>query len=98
MRVGIDLSPLQYGNRTRGIGTYAENLVAALAASDTTNEYFLFKTRHTDSYEPPFSLPKNFKLISLASPPLGRATPLFSHQLTLPIRSRALQLDAYHAI
>lgn len=98
MRVGIDLSPLNYGNRTRGIGTYAENLVAALATSDTTNEYFLFQTRGTASYELPFPLPQNFRRVSLAAPPLGRATPLFSHQITLPLRAGALHLDLYHAI
>lgn len=98
MRVGIDLSPLAYGNRTRGIGTYAENLVAALAELDTTNDYVLLTTRGPVPYTLPFALPHNFTTAVLAAPPLGRATPLWSHQVVLPLRVRALQLDVLHAL
>ncbi len=98
MRIGIDLSPLSYGNRTRGIGTYAENLVAALAATDTTNEYVLLCLRGDDSDSLPSALPSNFSIVSLGAPPLGRAQPLVSHQLVLPFRARALQLDLLHLV
>lgn len=99
MRVGIDLSPLFYGlNRTRGIGTYAENLAAALAATDTTNEYVLLTTRGTHSYSLPFSLPKNFSTVPLPAPSLGRATPLVSHQIVLPLFLRRLNVDVLHLL
>lgn len=98
MRVGIDLSPLAYGNRTRGIGTYAENLVAALAASDTTNEYLLFSTRGAEPYAFLAALPQNFSCVRISTPSLGRMTPLVSHQILLPLRARALRLDALHII
>lgn len=99
MRVGIDLSPLFYGNRTRGIGTYAENLVAALTAQDTTNEYLLFMPRGApDNYTLPFSLPQNFSIAALATPPLGRAAALVSHQLILPRQARTLRLDLLHSL
>jgi glycosyltransferase involved in cell wall biosynthesis len=96
MRVGIDLSPLAYGNRTRGIGAYAENLVAALAASDTTNEYVLFTATGNEAYTLPFTRTQNITPIHLSVPPLGRVTPLLSHQLILPLRARALRLDVLH--
>jgi len=98
MRVGIDLSPLAYGNRTRGIGVYAENLVAALAASDSTNEYFLFSMRGAEPYTFPAALPHNFFCVRIPAPLLGRVTPLVSHQIILPLRARALRLDALHSI
>jgi glycosyltransferase involved in cell wall biosynthesis len=99
MRVGIDLSPLSYGNRARGIGTYAENLLAALAVQDTTNEYVLLTTSGTsDAYTPSFSLPPNFTLVKLASPRLGRATALVSHQLFLPWQVGGLKLDVLHTL
>lgn len=98
MRVGVDLSPLFYGNRTRGIGTYAENLAAALAVSDTTNDYVLFTTRGTHPYTLPFPLPHNFSLAPVLAPPLGRVTPLVSHQIVLPLRLRALNLDVLHTL
>lgn len=98
MRVGIDLSPLAYGNRTRGIGTYAENLIAALTADDTTNEYVLFTSRGIEQYELPFGRAPNVTPVPLPVPALGRATPLVSHQLILPLRARALQLDLLHLI
>lgn len=98
MRVGIDLSPLAYGNRTRGIGTYAENLVAALGAQDTTDEYLLLMTRGSEPYTmPPVHAP-NVTLVKIAAPRLGRATPLVSHQLLLPFRARGLKLDVLHLI
>lgn len=99
MRVGVDLSPLYYGmNRTRGIGIYAENLAAALAATDTANEYVLFTTRGTHTYTLPFPLPSNFSLVPLSVPPLGRATPLVSHQVVLPLRVGGLKLDVLHML
>lgn len=99
MRVGIDLAPLSYGNRARGIGTYAENLVMALAALDATNEYVLLTVPGTHgAYAPPFPLPPNFSLVTLSSPSLGRATALLSHQLVLPVRVRALGLDVLHTL
>ena len=98
MRVGIDLSPLAYGNRTRGIGTYAENLVAALTALDTHNEYVLFTSRGIEPYPLPFAPAPNVKPSALPVPGLGRATPLLSHQIILPFRARALHLDALHLI
>ncbi|MCC7163223.1 MAG: glycosyltransferase family 4 protein [Anaerolineae bacterium] len=99
MRVGVDLSPLFYGmNRTRGIGIYVENLAAALAAHDTRNEYVLLTTRGTQPYTLPFPLPSNFSLAPLSVPPLGRATPLVSHQLILPLSVRGLKLDVLHML
>lgn len=99
MRVGIDLSPLYYGmNRTRGIGVYAENLAAALAAGDSKNEYFYLTTRGTHPYTLPFPLPPNFSLVPLQAPRLGRATPLVSHQLLLPLRVAGLELDVLHML
>lgn len=99
MRVGIDLSPLSYGNRARGIGMYAENLTAALAALDTTNEYILLRAGGTaDIYTPPFSLPQNFSLVTIPSPRVGRATAFFSHQLVLPLQVSGLHLDVLHII
>lgn len=98
MRVGIDLSPLYYGNRTRGIGIYAENLVGALAASDTANEYILLTTRGTHTYTLPFPLPSNFSSVMLNAPSLGRATPLISHQILLPLRVGGLKLDVLHTL
>lgn len=98
MRVGIDLSPLFYGNRTRGIGVYAENLVAALAAQDSTNDYVLLTTRGTHAYALPFALPSNFSLAPLNGPSFGRVTPLVSHQILLPLRVRALKLDLLHTL
>ncbi|GIL14907.1 MAG: glycosyl transferase family 1 [Chloroflexota bacterium] len=98
MRIGIDFSPLAYGNRTRGIGAYAENLVAALLAQDATTEYFLFTTRGIEAYELPFARAPNAHPVRLPVPPMGRATPLVSHQLILPLRARALHLDALHLI
>lgn len=96
MRVGIDLSPLFYGNRTRGIGVYVENLVAALAANDSANDYVLLTTRGTHPYSLPVALPPHFTRIELRAPSLGRATPLISHQVLLPWRARALKLDVLH--
>lgn len=99
MRVGIDLSPLFFGlNRTRGIGTYAENLAAALAATDTTNEYVLLTTRGTHPYTLPFALPRNFSLAAIPALSLGRLTPLVSHQLILPFRLSSLKLDVLHTL
>lgn len=105
MRVGIDLSPLSYGNRARGIGTYAENLIAALAAQDTTNEYVLLTARGADSADrsdptqtSPRALPRNFSSAALLSPRLGRATALVSHQLVLPFAVRVLRLDVLHTL
>ena len=96
MRVGIDLSPLAYGNRTRGIGVYAENLAAALLAQDATNEYMLLTSRGPEEYVIPFPLAQNAKHISIAAPALGRATPLASHQMLLPLYARRLRLDVLH--
>src|SRR5438477_4701648 len=99
MRVGIDLSLLSYGNRARGIGTYAENLIAALAAQDSTNEYVLLRAQGTtDAYTPPFLLPRNFSLVTLTAPQLGRATTLLSHQILLPLQVSALRLDVLHTL
>lgn len=98
MRIGIDLSPLSYGNRQRGIGVYAENLVRALARCDTNTAYTLFSLTGPEPYELPFPLPSNFSLVRLPSPPLGRARPLLSHQLFLPFVARARQLDALHLV
>lgn len=98
MRVGIDLSPLAYGNRTRGIGTYAENLVAALTARASANEYIVFTSRGLEPYAIPFAAAPNLQIASLPAPALGRATPLVSHQLLLPLRARALHLDVLHLI
>jgi glycosyltransferase involved in cell wall biosynthesis len=99
MRVGIDLSPLSYGlNRTRGIGTYAENLAAAMAASDTKNDYVLLTTHGTHPYTLPFALPTNFSLVPIPAPSLGRLTPLISHQIVLPLRIRSLKLDVLHTL
>ncbi len=98
MRVGIDLSPLYYGNHARGIGIYAENLAAALAATDAENEYILLTTRGTHPYQLPFALPPNFSLVSLGAPSLGRVTPLVSHQFLLPLRVPSLKLDVLHTL
>lgn len=99
MRVGIDLAPLFFDlNRTRGIGTYVENLAAALVATDSINEYVLLTTRGTQPYTLPFALPPNFSLAPLDVPPLGRLTPVISHQLLLPLRVRALKLDVLHTL
>src|SRR6187401_3413904 len=98
MRVGIDLSPLEHGNRTRGIGTYAENLIPALAELDRTNEYVLLRTRgrgdiFTPLFDPPYDLPPNFRIVTLNAPALGRAGALLSHQVILPLQARELGLD-----
>ncbi len=77
---------------------YAENLAAALAATDTTNEYVLLTTRGTHSYILPFSLPSNFSTVPLNAPALGRVTPIVSHQLVLPLRIRSLHLDVLHTL
>lgn len=98
MRVGIDLSPLAYGNRMRGIGTYAENLVKALTANETTDEYILFLSRGIEPYPSPFASASNVRPVQLPVPALGRATPLVSHQLILPLQARALHLDVLHLI
>jgi glycosyltransferase involved in cell wall biosynthesis len=98
MRVGIDLSPLAYGNRTRGIGTYAENLVSALSECDTKTEYVLITTRGPEPYQFRHSLPQTFAKRKLRVPPLGRGTPLFSHQVLLPLYARALGLDLLHCL
>jgi hypothetical protein len=98
MRVGIDLAPLSYGNRTRGTGTYAENLVGALAACDTVNEYILLTVHGTQPYRLPLELPRNFSIAGLPAPRLGRAAALISHQIVLPLRASALHLDLLHAL
>lgn len=98
MRVGIDLSPLAYGNRTRGIGTYAENLVLALAASDTSNRYVLLTMRGPDPYTFPVPLPQNFSVVALPVLPLAKAAPLVTQQMILPLRVRALRLDVLHSV
>ncbi len=92
------MAPLAYGNDRRGIGTYAENLVAALAASDTTNQYVLLSVRGAPPLTLAHALPQNFTPALVAVPSLGRATPLLSHQVLLPLRARALQLDVLHSL
>lgn len=99
MRIGIDLSPLAYGNRTRGIGTYAENLIAALAAQDSTNEYLLLTASRFDHVSAfSLTLPHNFSSASLSPMNLGLATALVSHQLVLPFFARAQRLDVLHTL
>ncbi len=96
MRVGIDLSPLAYGSRTRGIGVYAENLVAALMARAGADEYVVFTSRGLEPYVVPFAAAPNLQIVTLPVPSLGRVTPLLSHQLLLPLYARRLGLDVLH--
>ncbi len=98
MRVGIDLAPLAYGNRTRGIGVYAENLGMALLNGDPATEYIFFTSRGPEPYTIPFALAQNAKQVKIPVPALGRLTPLVSHQLILPLYARALHLDVLHLI
>lgn len=95
LRVGIDLTALGYSHRTRGVGVYCENLIAALSATDERTAYTLFIT--PGAADPALErLPPNFSCEVLPAPPLGRGAPLVTHQWRLPRRARALALDVLH--
>jgi len=98
MCVGIDLSPLGYGNRVRGVGIYAENLLTALAEIDRTTQYLILITKPVQGIHWLSRLPDNFRQVILPSPKLGRASALISHQVVVPIQARRLGLDVLHCI
>lgn len=97
LRVGIDLCSLAYGNRTRGTGVYAENLVWALSRLETTNTYIVFVSAR-DPSECRLNIPENFALIQIPTYRIGKAAPLVSHQWTLPRMCWQLDLDVLHCI
>ena len=75
MRILFDATPLQTGHRARGIGTYTRELLRALLALDSDNDYLLVV--HGGETElcrdlALSSLPARVALLSLPKPPLGR--------------------------
>lgn len=97
LRVGIDLCSLAYGNRTRGTGVYAENLVRALVELETKDNYTIFLAAH-DSTDLKLKLSENFARVKVPTYQIGKAAPLASHQWTLPRLCRQLNLDVLHCI
>ncbi|MBI3733164.1 MAG: glycosyltransferase family 4 protein [Chloroflexi bacterium] len=102
LHVGIDLSPLAFGNLMRGIGIYAENLLTALGEIDRSTPYVLFVANSSPFPSQSITwleeLPPNFRQVMIPMPPLGRAAALISHQVTLPAQVARLGLDVLHCI
>lgn len=96
MRVAIDVTPLQTGHRFRGVGTYVFSLLSEYLAWERRNRYYLIAYPLPAL---PFStpMPRNFEVVRLASPPLGRLSPLISHQVLLPIVLARLGVDVFHS-
>ena len=99
MRILFDATPLQTGHRARGIGTYTRELLRALLALDSDNDYLLVV--HGGETElcrdlALSSLPARVALLSLPKPPLGRFTGFASHQAALPLLLRQQKADLFH--
>ncbi|MEA3337658.1 MAG: glycosyltransferase family 1 protein [Chloroflexota bacterium] len=105
MRILFDATPLQTGHRHRGVGTYTRNLLRALIALDSKNEYRLIvhlnggsSGAESPGLDPVFqSLPANVTLLHLPRPLLGRLTALASHQGHLPGLLAREKGDLFHS-
>ena len=99
MRIGIDVSPLQDGNRLRGIGTYARTLLRGLAEVDSTHEFVLFARADLPLEFDEDDAPRG---ASVARLPyfrrFGRADTIASQFLLHPWRLRRYRLDLYHQL
>jgi glycosyltransferase involved in cell wall biosynthesis len=98
MRVGIDLSPLQVGNLTRGIGIYAENLLLALSEISQNIEYVLLTSGPFAKPEWAKDLNPSFQWVQMPAVHAGRASFFFASQVVLPAQAKQLGLDVLHCI
>lgn len=96
MRIGIDIRPTQVEKqRFRGVGSYARNLVTALADIDQDNEYILYGDRN---------LPVDFDIDATnfhvetgsANNLLFSRNPYVQRQLATPFDIRRKHLDVFH--
>ena len=100
MRILFDATPLQTGHRTRGIGTYTRELLRALLALDSDNDYLLVVHEGEAQFCRDLALsdlPPNVTLLALPRPPLGRLTGFASHQAALPLLLARQEADLFHA-
>lgn len=95
MRIAIDYSAGV--NQTAGIGRFVRNLVQALAAVDSTNEYVLMYARPNPGRT--FSLPSGPNFTAKEIPIRERYLTLLWHRLRIPVPADRLvgPIDIFHA-
>lgn len=92
MRIVLDVTPLDTGHYTRGIGVYVQGLLQGLLTLKTEHTWLLIThapSRHA-------GLPSSWRAVRLPRPALGRLTALATHQLLLPALLQRLQADLVH--
>jgi glycosyltransferase involved in cell wall biosynthesis len=87
MKIGIDAR--LYGIKDRGIGRYAERLIAYLEKIDTQNEYFIFLRQ--DGFKNYLPQHKNFHKILADFQPYS-----LKEQITFPCQLKKCKLDLVH--
>ncbi|NOZ29660.1 MAG: glycosyltransferase family 4 protein [Chloroflexi bacterium] len=92
MRIVLDITPLDTGHRTRGVGTYMRGLLQGLQALNPPHEWILIA--HTPSVQ--IARPMGARIIPLPRPRLGRLTALVTHQILMPIVLSRLDADLVH--
>jgi glycosyltransferase involved in cell wall biosynthesis len=94
MRVGLNLLYLLPG-LTGGVGTYARNLINALARRDDGIEYVVFRNRESRSWELPAS---KFSAIDCPVNGFSRPRRYAFEQLVLPRIIQEAKLDVFHSL
>ena len=94
MRIGIDARFLTHPQRG-GFKTYTENLIAALATVDDTNEYILYIDRSPENYTLPNPANFRYKVISNQMAIFGMP---FREQISLPYHASHDNLDLLHSL
>ncbi len=92
MRIALDVTPLDTGHRTRGVGTYVRGLLSGLKKLDTAHTWLLI----THAPSRLAGLPAHFRPIRLPRPALGRLTAFATHQILMPLLLTRLQADLVH--
>ena len=94
MRIGIDARFLTHP-QLGGFKTYTENLIAALAAVDQDNQYFLYLDREPDQYtKMPDTSNFTYRVVPALIPFLGM---MWREQFRLPRQAARDKLDLFHA-
>ncbi|MCD6290931.1 MAG: glycosyltransferase family 4 protein [Anaerolineae bacterium] len=92
MRIILDVTPLDTGHRTRGVGTYTRGLLRGISTLSSSHTWIL--VTHDPSGLP--FLPPGAHIARLPRPPLGRLTAFVTHQLLMPMLLTRLRGDLVH--
>jgi glycosyltransferase involved in cell wall biosynthesis len=98
LKIVIDVSPLQNGHRSRGIGAYTRGLLQGLASLEADDTYYLYYWRGLELDRAAVGVPRGARWIPVPLPRLGRVSALVAQQVLLLPMLRSLSPDVYHQL